>query len=114
MYKLLACIALGALLSSCASSDKTSTSEAVTYRPTYHYTPEKNWVNDPNGLVYLDGEYHLFYQYNPFGDVWGHMSWGHAVSKDLKTWEELPLALPEYPNADSTETMIFSGCARGG
>ncbi|MBU1820836.1 MAG: hypothetical protein KKG00_04890 [Bacteroidetes bacterium] len=71
MYKLLACIALGALLSSCASSDKTSTSEAVTYRPTAHYTPEKNWVNDPNGMVYLDGEYHLFYQYNPFGDVWG-------------------------------------------
>lgn len=111
MYKLIACIVLGAMLSSCASSDKTATTDTVTYRPGYHYTPEKNWVNDPNGLVYLDGEYHLFYQYNPFGDVWGHMSWGHAVSKDLKTWEELPLALPEYTNTDSTETMIFSGSA---
>jgi fructan beta-fructosidase len=111
MHRLLFCLALGSLLSSCASSDKTTTDEAINYRPVYHYTPEKNWVNDPNGLVYLDGEYHLFYQYNPFGDTWGHMSWGHAVSKDLTTWEELPLALPEYTNADSTETMIFSGSA---
>lgn len=79
-------------------------------RPSYHYTPPKNWVNDPNGLVYLDGEYHLFYQYNPFSDKWGHMSWGHAVSKDLQKWETLPLALPEIQNADSSTTMIFSGC----
>ncbi|MFN8349555.1 MAG: glycoside hydrolase family 32 protein [Spirosomataceae bacterium] len=81
------------------------------YRPQYHYTAPKNWVNDPNGLVYLDGEYHLFYQYNPFGNVWGHMSWGHAVSKDLKNWETLPVALPEFDNGDGTQTMIFSGCA---
>ena len=81
------------------------------YRPQFHYTAPKNWVNDPNGLVYLDGEYHLFYQYNPFGNVWGHMSWGHAVSKDLKNWETLPIALPEFDNADGTQTMIFSGCA---
>lgn len=81
------------------------------YRPKYHYTAPKNWVNDPNGMVYLDGEYHLFYQYNPFGNVWGHMSWGHAVSKDLKNWETLPVALPEFDNADGTQTMIFSGCA---
>ena len=84
---------------------------AQDFRPTFHYTPPKNWVNDPNGLVYLDGEYHLFYQYNPFGNKWGHMSWGHAVSKDLVTWEALPVALPEYPNADGTTTMVFSGCA---
>ena len=83
---------------------------AQTYRPNYHYTPPKNWVNDPNGLVYLDGEYHLFYQYNPFGDKWGHMSWGHAVSKDLARWETLPLALPEIQNPDGSTTMIFSGC----
>ena len=81
------------------------------YRPQFHSTAPKNWVNDPNGLVYLDGEYHLFYQYNPFGNVWGHMSWGHAVSKDLKNWETLPIALPEFDNADGTQTMIFSGCA---
>lgn len=80
------------------------------FRPSYHYTPPKNWVNDPNGLVYLDGEYHLFYQYNPFGDKWGHMSWGHAISKDLQKWETLPLALPEIENPDGSSIMIFSGC----
>ena len=74
------------------------------YRPQLHFSPEKNWTNDPNGLVYLNGEYHLFYQYNPFGNNWGHMSWGHAVSKDLVSWKHLPLALAEEGN-----TMIFSG-----
>ncbi|MGA2248172.1 MAG: GH32 C-terminal domain-containing protein [Verrucomicrobiota bacterium] len=76
------------------------------FRPQYHFTPEKNWMNDPNGLVYYGGEYHLFYQYNPFGDKWGHMSWGHAVSPDMVHWKHLPLALPE---ADGV--MIFSGSA---
>lgn len=75
------------------------------YRPHYHYTAQQNWLNDPNGLVYYDGEYHLFYQYNPKGKDWGHMSWGHAVSRDLVNWTELPVALPER------EFMIFSGCA---
>lgn len=73
-------------------------------RPQVHFSPQKNWTNDPNGLVYFQGEYHLFYQYNPFGDQWGHMSWGHAVSPDLLHWEELPVALPE---ADGV--MIFTG-----
>ena len=63
-------------------------------------------MNDPNGMVYYDGEYHLFYQYNPFGDKWGHMSWGHAVSSDLVYWKHLPLALSEQG-----EIMIFSGSA---
>lgn len=76
------------------------------FRPQFHFTPEKNWMNDPNGLVYYDGEYHLFYQYNPFGNTWGHMSWGHAVSPDMVHWKHLPLALPE---ADGV--MIFSGSA---
>ncbi|GHB53252.1 glycoside hydrolase family 32 protein [Persicitalea jodogahamensis] len=99
------------LLAACTSEEKTEVAdiEPGDYRPAYHYSPPQNWTNDPNGLVYLDGEYHLFYQYNPQGDTWGHMSWAHAVSPDLITWEELPLALAEYPNADSTETMIFSG-----
>jgi fructan beta-fructosidase len=74
-------------------------------RPSYHFAPERNWMNDPNGLVYYDGEYHLFYQYNPHGDRWGHISWGHAVSRDLVTWEELPVAIPE------TDVMAFSGSA---
>ena len=74
------------------------------YRPQIHYTPAKNWVNDPNGLVYADGVYHLFYQYNPKGNEWGNMSWGHATSKDLMHWEEQPVALTRDELGD-----IFSG-----
>lgn len=75
-------------------------------RPRLHFTPPKNFMNDPNGLVYLDGEYHLFYQHNPEGDRWGHMSWGHAASGDLLSWEHLPLALREEGGI-----MVFSGSA---
>ena len=78
----------------------------MTPRPRYHFTPPQNFMNDPNGLVFYDGEYHLFYQYNPFGDVWGHMSWGHAVSRDILRWEHLPMALHE-----ENGIMIFSGSA---
>ena len=74
------------------------------FRPQFHFSPREHWTNDPNGLVFFEGEYHLFFQYNPFGDKWGHMSWGHAVSRDLVHWEELPVAL-----AEENGVMIFTG-----
>jgi sucrose-6-phosphate hydrolase SacC (GH32 family) len=75
-------------------------------RPTKHFTPKNNWINDPNGLIYHGGYYHLYFQHNPLENKWGHMSWGHARSKDLINWEELAVAIPEQP-----EHMIFSGSA---
>ena len=82
------------------------------YRPQFHFTPEKNWHNDPNGLVYYKGEYHLFYQYNPKGTEWGFMHWGHAVSNDLVHWEHLPIALyPDENSEDKVRCTAFSGSA---
>jgi fructan beta-fructosidase len=74
------------------------------FRPQYHFSPPLNWINDPNGLVQYDGEYHLFYQHNPMGIRWGHVSWGHAISTDLVHWQHFPLAIPE-----ENGVMIFSG-----
>lgn len=74
------------------------------YRPAIHYTPKQNWMNDPNGMVYYKGVYHLYYQHNPSGNTWGNMSWGHATSTDLVRWKEQPLAIPTDDQQD-----IFSG-----
>ena len=60
------------------------------FRPQYHFLPPANWMNDPNGTIYYRGEYHLFYQQNPFKPTWGKMQWGHAKSKDLVHWQNLP------------------------
>ncbi|KAF2326643.1 glycoside hydrolase family 32 protein [Flavobacterium ginsenosidimutans] len=83
-----------------------NTVEEQMYRPHFHFTPKKGWMNDPNGMFFANGYYHLFYQHYPDGNTWGPMHWGHAISKDLIKWEELPIAL--YPDKDK---YIFSGSA---
>lgn len=80
------------------------------WRPVYHFSPLKNWTNDPNGLLYLNGVYELYNQQNPYENKWGHMSWGHATSTDLVNWKHLPLAMPEGIN-DTDTTWRFSGSA---
>src|SRR5579875_2331704 len=79
-------------------------------RPLYHFQPPKNWMNDPNGLIQWQGEYHLFYQYNPFAPVHGSIHWGHAASRDLVHWRHLPIALaPQAGGPDAAG--CWSGCA---
>lgn len=87
----------------------TAKAQAEPTRPIYHFCPPANWMNDPNGTIYHNGYYHLFYQFNPYGDEWGHMHWGHARSTDLVHWEHLPIAL--WPSKELGEEHCFSGCA---
>lgn len=79
------------------------------FKPKAHFTPEIGWINDPNGFVFFRGEYHLFYQFNPYESVWGPMHWGHAKSDDLVNWEQLPVALA--PDKDYDKDGCFSGSA---
>ncbi len=82
------------------------------WRPAFHFTAPKGWLNDPNGLIYYRGYYHLFYQYNPKHCNWDSMHWGHAVSKDMLSWQDLPIALyPDQPYENHPEGGCFSGCA---
>ena len=76
------------------------------HRPQFHFTPQANWMNDPNGMIYFNGVYHLFYQYYPHDKVWGPMHWGHATSSNMISWKEQPIAL--YPDSLG---YIFSGSA---
>ena len=105
-----ACILIEISVTSCRSSAKNieifDSSYSEKYRPQFHFSPEAHWMNDPNGLVYFEGEYHLFYQYFPDSNVWGPMHWGHAVSKDMINWKHLPVAL--FPDSLG---YIFSGSA---
>lgn len=79
------------------------------YRPQWHFRSERNWINDPNGPIWYQGYYHLFYQYNPHSPYWGDMHWGHTRSRDLIHWEHLPVALA--PDGFHGEKHCFSGCA---
>lgn len=115
LFKMIGLVLL-LLAFSCKENKQTSNSEVATaetetvynepFRPQFHFSPQEKWMNDPNGLVYNDGVYHLFYQYYPEDIVWGPMHWGHAVSNDMIHWEHKPIAL--YPDDLG---LIFSGSA---
>ena len=87
-----------------AQAPSAATGAATPWQPNIHFSAPPNWINDPNGPILLNGQYQLFFQYNPFGDLWGHMSWGHSTSSDLVHWKQVSVAIPE-----ANGVMIFSG-----
>jgi len=97
-------LALALLFAIHAPAQQPAVPPPTPWQPKIHFYAPPNWINDPNGPIFLNGQYNIFFQYNPFADVWGHMTWGHAVSTDLIHWKHLPIAIPE---ADGI--MIFSG-----
>ncbi|MDQ0577452.1 GH32 C-terminal domain-containing protein [Agromyces albus] len=106
-----AALSLGTLAAVPAMAEEPAPDPAAEqYRPYLHFSPERNWMNDPNGLVYDDGTWHLFFQHNPSGTRWGNMSWGHATSNDLAHWEEQPVAIPQtFDEQGAAIEDIFSG-----
>jgi len=104
-HSLTALILVSALIFAAPARAQQAASAAATpWQPKLHFSAPPNWINDPNGPILLNGQYHLFFQSNPFGDEWGHMSWGHAISPDLVHWKQLPVAIQE-----ENGVMIFSG-----
>ena len=92
------------------SSDATEQPLHDPLRPGYHYLPARNWMNDPCGPIYFNGQYHMFHQYNPHGALWGDMHWAHAVSPDMVHWTRLPIALAPTPGSADAEGC-FTGSA---
>ena len=100
------CLIFAGCLNQFAKAQKATGQYHEQYRPQLHFSPKAHWTNDPNGMIYFKGTYHLFFQYYPGGTTWGPMHWGHATSKDLVHWKEQPIAL--YPDSLG---YIFSGSA---
>jgi beta-fructofuranosidase len=103
-------LALAGAVPLAAAAVPASKLAADPHRPQYHLLPAANWMNDPNGPIYWQGKYHMFYQYNPNGAFWGDMHWGHAISEDMVHWKHLPVALAPTPGGPDKDG-VFSGCA---
>lgn len=110
--KILALASAAALISRRSPAEETKPDQPIhdPLRPSFHYLPERNWMNDPCGPIYFDGQYHLFHQYNPHAAVWGDMHWAHASSPDMVHWTRLPVALAPTPGGPDTDGC-FTGTA---
>jgi sucrose-6-phosphate hydrolase SacC (GH32 family) len=102
-------VRLALILELCVLQIATAQTYTELYRPQYHFTPAQNWMNDPSGLLYYNGVYHMYYQYNPSGTTWGDISWGHATSIDLTHWQQQPIALLARGFPGEITEMFFTG-----